>query len=77
MWRTPRQTRHHHDRLGEHLGATVVIACEECKLRREFHTAELLAIYGAHYEWFTCGMTSRSCPARRKFDECEVRYRGT
>jgi hypothetical protein len=76
-WRTPRQTRHHFDRLGEHLAKMVVIACEECKLQREFHTAELLPIYGADYRMVYLRYDLAGCPAHRKFDECEVHYRGT
>ena len=50
---------------------------EECKLRREFHTAELLPIYGADYRMVYLRYDLAECPAHRKFNECEVRYRGT
>ena len=76
-WRTPRQTRHHFDRLGEHLCASVVIACEDCKLRRKFHTAELLAIYGTEYRMVYLRYDLAVCPAHRKFNECGVHYPGT
>jgi hypothetical protein len=73
-WRTPRQTRHHFDRLGEHLGVSIVVACDECILRREFQTAELLAIYGPDYRMVYLRYDIAECPARKSFTECEVRY---
>jgi hypothetical protein len=59
-WRTPRQTRHHFDRLGEHHGETIAVVCAVCRLHREFRTAELLAIYGPDYRMVYLGMRSRN-----------------
>jgi hypothetical protein len=76
-WRTPRQRRHHFDRLGEHLWETIVVACEECSLYREFSTAELLAIYGADYRMLYLRYEIAECPAGKNINQCGVRYPGT
>lgn len=65
---------HHFDRLGEHLGETVVIECQACGFRREFPTDELLAIYGRDYRMFYLRYEIAACPAGRPFKQCVVRY---
>jgi hypothetical protein len=74
-WRVrPRQGRYHFDRLGEHAGATIVIECRECTVRREFQTKDLVSLYGAEYRMVYLRYELADCPMGRIFKDCAVRY---
>src|SRR4051794_22302321 len=69
-----RPTRYHFNTLGEHSGATLTIECEQCSLRREFQTNELLAFYGAEYRMVFLRYDLAACPAGKRHKDCGVRY---
>jgi hypothetical protein len=69
-----RTTRHHFDLLGEYQAATVVVGCDECQLRREFQTADLLNLYGPEYRMVYLRYDIADCPAAKTFSQCGVRY---
>jgi hypothetical protein len=73
-WRRSRQSHHHFDVLGEHLGSTLVITCAYCNLRREFAVKDLLALYGADYRMVFLRYDIAECPARKAISDCDVRY---
>ena len=73
-WRRVRQTHHHFDRLVEHSGATVVIVCKQCSLRREFAIRELIALYGPDYRMVHLRYDLAECPAGKGYKDCGVLY---
>jgi hypothetical protein len=68
-------SRYHFNTLGEHLGATIIIECKQCSLRREFQTNELRAFYGAKYRMVFLRYDLAACPAGKRYKDCGVRYR--
>jgi hypothetical protein len=55
-------------------GARVIIACDDCSLRREYATEELRQLFPATYWMAHLRYDLARCPRRRRLRECKVRY---
>ena len=72
-WRV-RKSRVFHDPLSFHSSETIVIACEDCALRREFVTADVVKTYGGKYYLSYLRYDLAVCPQHKSFADCKVRF---